>query len=128
MRRFFHKAAGLILFAATVSFVLAFGTVLARALHIATNGDFQDRNLVILLAASLALLLLLNAIDIIEFWLRGRLQELNVKRILGISRANIYFPLYRDLNLLILLAFVPGIGKRVTSPPFKRLTTTSPVG
>ena len=109
MKRFFHKSIGVLLFSSAVSLVLTLGTALARALNRMSNGDFNDGRGIIVVGAAISFLLLLNTIDIIEFWLRGKLQELRVKHIVGIGRANTYFPLYLNLNLLILIGYVVGV-------------------
>ena len=107
MKHLFTKSGALMLFASAVSFVLVFGTSLIRSLT--GRGETEDISLFLLVTALLTALLLLNATDVVGFWLRGKTQELRVKHILGIPRRRIYASLYADLNLLLFLSFPIGV-------------------
>lgn len=112
MKRILNKSLAFVLFGSAISFVLTFGMALLafiQSIQIDADSAGQDSRIVFFALALLVLLLCLNTADIIGFWLRGKTQEIKVKNLVGIAQVHIYFPLYLNLNLLIILSAFIGM-------------------
>lgn len=110
LKQFFSKSTALLLFSFSLSFVISLAGSLVWSVSNRPNTSSEDKDcFVISLAAGFFLiLLLLNAVDIVLYWLRGKKKELYVKRLVGIERSHILKSLYINYALLTSMASILG--------------------
>lgn len=102
MKHFFSKSFALLLFSFSLSFVISLAGSLVWSVSNRPNATMkeQDSFVVSFAAGVFLILLLLNAADIVLYWLRGKKRELYVKQLVGIEPSRIMKALYINFVLL----------------------------
>lgn len=111
MKHFFSKSSALLLFSFSLSFVISLSGSLVWSVSNRPDTYANDNDSIVIWVAAgfFLLLLLLNATDIVLYWIRGKEKELYVKQLVGIEQTRILKALYSNFVVLIALASSLGV-------------------
>ena len=105
----FHKSSSILIFSTTISFVLIVGiSIIVDRMNDSVT-DLADIKIITVIIAATLIALLLNCVDIINFYVNGKKAQIKVMYIVGIQKSKIYLFFFVQYNFLLILAYVLGI-------------------
>lgn len=108
MKRYFHKSLVLIIYSAAVCFVFGIAINLIPQSVLQDYFDINDRRTGLALLLLTIILLVVNNTEILAFWIKGKSQEIYVKKLVGVNKERIIASILFDFNLIVVIS--GGIG------------------